>query len=690
MHLVKPPILILVATLCCLAANVNGQAVMVSEDFSSSSGTTPPAGWSVTTGPTHNADSAVLWRFLSPQPSTGISPPFAIPAPFAEPYAMSNTDFDYNPQTDTSLVSPAFDSSLAENTLLDFDYAFLVSDGIGSGTVEVFDGIVWNVHTTLVENNPSNSNVTSSHQHLDLTALCGSAPNAQVRFRHNMTDCWHYAIDNVDIVVVDDFAIMVNIMNGPSIGPECDLNLTSSEVISFDYTNHGLPLAPITDLAIQCSMNGVVVLLEYQNLVNGLDTGEQGSYTTSATVDMATPGANTLEILAYGNADPSPTSGNNTPLVVPFNNPFGFGYTESFDSIPFNTSSGPVTTNAVPAGWENAQDDAATILGNAFDDWYPHRGPTSSSAGLAGPASDHTQGLGGLGNYMYIEDTFNGLSTGDIHLRSPCLNLSGATNSPTIQFWHHSDEDPNSVNAVPLDIDVINMSTGATVSMSVIPTITGNGIGSGWTQVFVDLTAFGTDTVKIQFRSNNDNSTFMDDMAIDDFSFFDGGIPTGQAPTPGIAMFDVNNAVNVNGQTVDSAAKGPYTANVAVGSTMQFSWSGLPLQFVQCWGGPLLPCAAIFPGIGQIDTGDGTTDPSGIPGGLFLVGSGLNVGIGNGTFFDTFFFTDLSGTGGFSANVPDFLLAPGVLSTFQLFIQDPVSGIAQTTISNAVTVILTP
>lgn len=80
----------------------------------------------------------------------------------------------------------------------------------------------------------------------------------------------------------------------------------------------------------------------------------------------------------------------------------------------------------------------------------------------------------------------------------------------------------------------------------------------------------------------------------------------GQAPQPGAAVMDFNNSVEVNGLPVSSGANGPYfvTVSSATPLTMHFEGpAGAPLIL---FAGALLPAAASFGAIGQLDIDSGT------------------------------------------------------------------------------------
>jgi hypothetical protein len=326
---------------------------------------------------------------------------------------------------------------------------------------------------------------------------------------------------------------------------------------------------------------------------------------------------------------------------------------ENFDALPSNNGSFAMTVFDVPAGWENAEDDASSLAGNPSPNWGPNDGTTGSNAG---PSADHTTGLG---NYMYIEDSTPN-NPQAIELRTPCLTTAGAVGTPTLQFQHVSAAVAGSTADNVLEIDIINESTGGTVTLGVA-SFAGNG-NNAWVQHQVDLSAFAPDLVKVQFRTNNGNTTFTDDVAIDDVLLFDAITPTGQAPQPGNAVFDINGSTNSLGNPVASGQGGPYAASVSAGGQMDMDWSGQNNGIVICLFGPPNEAIATFPGVGQLDIGALPLDGFGIPSLLFVFGDGGSL-FPAGPLYNSFFFTGPAGNGGIEFAVPAFL--PGFLARFQ-------------------------
>jgi hypothetical protein len=669
------------------AANLSAQPIF-NEDFSSASGPIPPSGWTVTNLAGHTAGSPAQWQFFSPPSASANVTTWVTTLPMVDPIAISNSDAGATGLVvNTVLTSPPFGADLVDNVFCEFDYAFR-QFGASQALLEVFDGSVWNVHTNLTANDPASVGV-NSHVEFDITTLAANAVNANVRFHHTAGWDWTFAVDNVEIYGVQNFSLDVTAITSPATAPgACNAMLTSSEDLTVELTNNGLDIPDTDDILIDAYLNGVTVFSTTQNLTSPLLRGGQFTSTWPGALDMTGPGSQLLTVTAYSSADPAPLAGHNSTALKSFNNAIAPGYFENFETVMAQVDPPLITSGDVPLNWENAQDDTATFNSTVNGDW----GATQGSLTLMdGPLGDHTQMPGTPGIYMHIGDWTPSFDNfGDIELRSPCLNTSLASNIPVATFFYHSAAPAGSMEDNPLNIDIINETFGGMITTNVIPTIEGQGM-KGWRRVIIDLSAFVPDIVRVQFRSSNFSSfNAYDPVAIDDFSFLDlPQLPMGQAPRPGLAVFDINNSVNSLGDPVSEFGAGPYFAPVQIGTDINFSWSGLPNQYVQCWGGPLFVNAANYPGIGQMDTGDGTINMLGIPGGLFWVGNGAFVGMVGATIFDIAFFTDSAGTGGLSFHVPDFFPL-GMLGTFQLMVQDPALGFAQSTISNAISVSFVP
>lgn len=168
-----------------LSTNLSAQ-VLVSEDFSTATGTTPPANW------TNNEIYAGggEWMFDNPASRTGN-------LPMDEPFAIFDSDYISTFGEEAALESPAFNASgLPGDIYLSFDHYF--NDGAGGEYyVEVYNGTTWVevMAGTLETANPESVQ-------LNITAAAAGAANAKVRFRWVGNYSWYWIVDNV---VVEHF-----------------------------------------------------------------------------------------------------------------------------------------------------------------------------------------------------------------------------------------------------------------------------------------------------------------------------------------------------------------------------------------------------------------------------------------------------------------------------------------------------
>lgn len=99
----------------------------------------------------------------------------------------------------------------------------------------------------------------------------------------------------------------------------------------------------------------------------------------------------------------------------------------------------------------------------------------------------------------------------------------------------------------------------------------------------------------------------------------------GQAPRPGLATFDVNDAETASGFGIAMGLGGPYFVDVALGNVATFTFDGEPGQPIVLLGGDLsIGNIPLAPPLGQIDLDNievliSGLDP-GLPGALMLIG----------------------------------------------------------------------
>ena len=180
--------LVLALGILSWSATANAQNLL-SEDFSTATGTTPPAGW------VNNeiAPNGGLWVFDNPGGKT-------INSPMSAPFAGFDSDYlgNDNYAENTALESVAFDaSSVTGSVFLSFDQAFNGGAG-GKIYVEVFDGTTW---VPVLSNVSGGVTTNPDHQSIDITTALNGASNAQVRFRWVGDWSFYWFIDNISVDV---------------------------------------------------------------------------------------------------------------------------------------------------------------------------------------------------------------------------------------------------------------------------------------------------------------------------------------------------------------------------------------------------------------------------------------------------------------------------------------------------------
>jgi hypothetical protein len=182
-------------------------------------------------------------------------------------------------------------------------------------------------------------------------------------------------------------------------------------------------------------------------------------------------------------------------------------------------------------------------------------------------------------------------------------------------------------------------------------------LGNNWSIQGGSLAAFAGQKIQLRFRGRSDAGGSVHDLCIDDVSVFDGVVGTGQAPQPGLAELDINNATDGFGLPVSSGNAGIHSTTIAAGATFSMTISGAPIQPIVLLYGPANAGIVGFPGIGQFDIGT-TIGPLGVPNGIALFADGTQT-----TFFDVLYRTQATGSANFTFAMPAF--PPGYVTTFQ-------------------------
>jgi PKD repeat protein len=181
---------------------LQGQTILLHEDFTTADSTTTPSGWTVQT---ITGDPLVdVWRFDNPGrriPNAPISGKFA---------CFDSDKLSNNGQAEeVYLTSPVFNATTSGSITLEFDQFYM--EGYGSScTLEVFNGTSW---TSIYTNSTTTSN--PHHSTLDITSQVQKVTNAQIRFKWSGNYSWYWIIDNIKIsalpVVTEQFTLQTGI-----------------------------------------------------------------------------------------------------------------------------------------------------------------------------------------------------------------------------------------------------------------------------------------------------------------------------------------------------------------------------------------------------------------------------------------------------------------------------------------------
>ncbi len=619
-----------------LASAVQAQTYLT-ENFSAGVGTTPPAGWMTST----SGSSPAPWRFDNP--GARVFDP-----PFMAPFAVSDSDQPGSTTAGVSTItSPAFNVSGTSIVNLVFDQQ--LRDLSSGWSIEVFDGVVWNV-VAAQANNTTNISigygfvpnvVTTTH---DITAASGGSASAQVRWVYTYGWDWWWGIDNVKVVQPITVNLAMASIDAPVADPTSCIPVTGTHPLSVTIENQGaLPVLANTLLQLDYSVNGGPPTTDFVLLAADLQPGAFLPHTFMTPVNLPAPGPNTVTatVTLLGDLFPGDDSLSQAYEGVGAAGMVAtFPYLETFDSL---TSNGTTTP---PAGWFQDQTDAT----GAGADWFFRSGPAANP--LSGPAGDHSSGTG---YYAYVTDSAN---HNTVSLVSPCFDLS-ILSSPQLRFWLYSANatNPTTTNENFLAIDVISYPGGTVISNVAGPI---GHQGTNWSVQFANLTPFVGQTVQLVFRGQSDGGGSNHDIAIDDVAVYDPQPTPGQAPQPGLAVLDINQSTNINASIVPLGAAGPYYKTVQIGSVMGMQLSGEANAPIVLLAGPLTPVAATYPGIGQLDIGGAVNPSTGLPTTIFIIGDGFNAAT---SLFNAFFNTGPAATTQIGLQIPNF--PPGPLTTFQ-------------------------
>lgn len=210
---------------------------ILNEDFSGTSGTTPPAGWNnvLVTGVAEDK-----WHFDNPGDRI-------FNYPITEPFAIFDADsVSANGQPEeVSLESPIFDASSSGFILLNFVHVFYPGT-TGTAKIEAYDGDIWHDVITF-----SATGSDPAAEIVDLSAITGGITNARIRFTWSGNGSGYWAIDNIRIYAslpLDGGVVSLDSPNSPVVPGNQQVVITLG---NFGYTT-------LTSARIDWSVDGVL------------------------------------------------------------------------------------------------------------------------------------------------------------------------------------------------------------------------------------------------------------------------------------------------------------------------------------------------------------------------------------------------------------------------------------------------
>lgn len=453
----------------------------------------------------------------------------------------------------------------------------------------------------------------------------------------------------VDIAVVEIIS--------PAISPSAFVPLSSTEIVTARISNLGSsPVAIGTAILISLAVNGGSPIIEAFILPTNLSTGESATFTFATTADLTGGGPQNLAIcvshpgdLQAGNDTRTKSLGVGSPLILS-----DFPLIEDFDGIP---ESGQHT----PPLW--LQDS-----GDGGDDWTYTNDPTMVLLPNGStPQTDRTTGVTGGGLFALVESS---AAAPDTTLWGPLIQL-GSSNSQSLDFWLHSFNattlgEPDNT----LSVDILAYPSG-TVLMNAMGPL-GSESGPQWVMKSLDVTAFAGQIIQARFRVDGSMNLTSHDIAVDDVRVNPFG--PGQAPQPGLSLFDLNSAMSIGMLPVSFLEPGPYLAFGMAGQPLNFHFEGQANQPIILLFGNYNPVAATFPNAGQMDIGGAVNPMTGLPTNIFALFDGnLTTGL------NPLFKTNVVGENDVLLVTPS--IPPGLLTTFQAAIVHSTLGIV---LSNAI------
>ena len=171
-----------------ITLNSFSQTVILNEDFSTGSGTTPPSGWN---NILNSGTAGQIWNF------SDTTQPVTVDGGFSGNYAILNSDgYGNGNSQNATLTSPTFDTSTFTSLDLSFSNEFRFYAAGESARIEVFNGSTW---TTIDTYTANTDYPTSAVRTYNILAATNGAANARVRFTYIGAWGYWWAIDNVKV-----------------------------------------------------------------------------------------------------------------------------------------------------------------------------------------------------------------------------------------------------------------------------------------------------------------------------------------------------------------------------------------------------------------------------------------------------------------------------------------------------------
>jgi uncharacterized repeat protein (TIGR01451 family) len=193
-------------------------------------------------------------------------------------------------------------------------------------------------------------------------------------------------------------------------------------------------------------------------------------------------------------------------------------YPDPIDTFPYTQDFESFATCSTTAGDACPLDNVWWNLSDDDIDWTVHAGETVSDD--TGPTIDHKPGTA-VGNYLYTEASSGGSPSKAAHLVSPEFDLRGA-DVAYLSVWYHMD------GSTMGDL-YVDYSTNDGDSWNNITSWTAD--DNSWQEKIIDLTSYRSQPFRLRLRGIT-GSSYVSDMAIDDFSVYDSQVRVAKTVSP--------------------------------------------------------------------------------------------------------------------------------------------------------------